>query len=201
MWTDMTARMRKEGRREEVVPSTHRRTNVTEVPVAQTTKTHKTGLSQERAIVCLTCQGKTNSMSADRISKIYCNGREENQQIHNFIERQLLTWRAKGTAAQETVCARCYIRNQRDRFADVQLKCKDCKRTLQLGAFTSISIRQWLNKDGHDHIATCYDCQYPPCAMPGCAKRSEHPAPWNSWVKKDDFHRQSNASVDVVQQV
>ena len=112
-----------------------------------------------------------------------------------------MTWRRKETAAQEALCARCCVREQHHKFPAVELKCKECKRKMKLQNFTSVAIKHWLNEDRHNNVATCFDCHYPPCSMPGCNKRPEHAVPWNSWVSRADFQKQTKMTPEELQMI
>ena len=120
------------------------------------------------------------------VAKIECNACTTFQPVHNFIERQLLDWRTKGTVEQEAECGRCNMRRRRDIGPEVWLLCSHCKKRKLLGDFTSVAIRHWLQRDRHANVAVCYECHYPACAMPGCTKIPEHAIVWNSWVSKED---------------
>ena len=101
-----------------------------------------------------------------------------------------MEWWETGTVDQEAMCARCYIRIRRLPDGQKLLKCKDCGNEKPLREFTSVAIRHWVQQDRHNNVATCYDCHYPPCAMPWCGKRPAHAVVKNSWVAKADFIRQ-----------
>ena len=127
---------------------------------------------------------KTNE--AD-VEKLRCTACAACLPSYNFIERQLMDWRDKGTAEQEAECARCYMRRHPDIGAEKMLSCSHCTVRKHLRDFTSVAIRHWLQRDRHSNVAVCYDCHYPACAMPGCGKIPEHAVVWNSWVSKDVF--------------
>ena len=123
-------------------------------------------------ITCLPCQGSTMNTGQDSVEMIWCTGCSSRQPLYNYLERQLLEWRAKGTADQEAVCARCHVRTM-ETSRKVLYKCKDCGKEKHIKDFTCVSIRHWLLRTRHNHILVCFDCHYPTCAMPKCGKRPE----------------------------
>ena len=150
-----------------------------------------------RVVLCLSCEGKKVETSAKGVARIRCNGCAEEQPLYSFVERHLMECREKDTVAQELLCARCFIRSHKLPNDRVALTCYICKKGKHIRDFTSVSIRRWLHKDRHNNIAACYDCHYPPCAMPECDKRPEHAIVWNSWVTKSDFVAQSGCGMAV----
>ena len=125
------------------------------------------------------------------------------QPYFHFITDHLVRLGEEGTLAQKAQCARCWIRTyQPAKTTDkVHYTCRQCKIKKHISDFTSVHIIEWYQKKGHANLFDCYECQCPPCAMPGCGVRSIHPVVANSRVRKATFMaetRQRELDVDSI---
>ena len=152
------------------------------------------------AIWCMPCHGMKLPTGVKDVELIRCNGAScgRDLPVYHFVERLLLNWRDKGTVAQEAICARCYVKTWTGNARRLDYACTVCKVTKHISEFTCVAIRHWLQQDRHMNVAVCYNCHFPPCAMPGCGQRPAHAVVWNSWVSKTDFARASLKSTETV---